>query len=120
MHPCNRGETPTRSVHENAAKTTTATITRPQFCERAELFIGLEACDNGGVCASYFPGELFLRCNAKAMRRRIALQSTACEIRESDWLFCQNLVNAYTSLRDFHHHSPFLVPGATLVWKATP
>jgi hypothetical protein len=56
MHPCNRGETPTRSVHENAAKRRAATTTRPQFCERAELFIGVEACDNGGVCASYFPG----------------------------------------------------------------
>ena len=54
MHPCNRGETPTRSVHENAANRKVATITRAEFCERAELFIAERSSDSGGRCASNF------------------------------------------------------------------
>src|SRR5919106_5873530 len=59
MHPCNRGETLTRSVQENAANRTAAIRTRAQRCERPELFIGLGACDNDGVCASSFPRKIF-------------------------------------------------------------
>src|SRR4026207_1630435 len=54
MHPCNCGETLTRSVQENAANSTAATRTRGQVCERPELFIGVGACDNSWVCASNF------------------------------------------------------------------
>src|SRR5215471_13857745 len=54
MDPCNRGELLTRSVQENAANRTAATRTRAQVCERPGMFIGLGACDNGGVNASNF------------------------------------------------------------------
>src|SRR5262249_12784243 len=54
MYPCNRGEMLTRSVHENAANRTVAMRTRTQVCERPELFIGSEACDNRGIRASKF------------------------------------------------------------------
>src|SRR5215831_7670605 len=54
MHPCNRGEMLTRSVQENAANTTAATRTRPQLCERPQLFIGHGACNNGALWASNF------------------------------------------------------------------
>jgi len=57
MHPCNRGETLTRSVQEKAANRTLATKTRAQVCERPDLFIGLGACDNCWVCASNILGS---------------------------------------------------------------
>ena len=57
MHPCNRGETLTRSVQENAAKRTVATRIRAQVCERPELFIGLGACDNWRGLRKQFSGE---------------------------------------------------------------
>src|SRR6188508_1484038 len=55
MHPCNRGETLTRSVQENTANRTLVTTIRPQLCERTELFIGIAACGSGLSCTSNFP-----------------------------------------------------------------
>src|SRR5262245_53991215 len=54
MHSCNRGETLTRSVQENAANRTAATRARARSCERPELFIGFAACDDRSIHASNF------------------------------------------------------------------
>src|SRR6187551_1429664 len=54
MHLCNRGETLTRSVQENAANRAAATRARALICERPELFIGFGACGNRRLHASNF------------------------------------------------------------------
>ena len=73
MYPCTCGETLTRSVHENAANRTAAMRTRTQVCERPELFISPEDCDNRKSSASHFLLGLRRLCTSKAMQGRIAL-----------------------------------------------
>jgi|SRR4029453_706080 hypothetical protein len=75
MHPCNRGETPTRSVQENAANRTAATTTRAQFCERTKLFIALRSSDSGARCASNFLSEISFYASQKRRGDAYALQS---------------------------------------------
>src|SRR5580765_545927 len=69
MRACNCGEKLTRTVHENAANSMAATKIRAQVCERPELFIRIGASDNGGVCASNFPGRARRVCCPEVTRR---------------------------------------------------
>src|SRR6476661_9251846 len=62
MHPCNRGETLTRSVHENAANRKVVTTTRAHFCERAELFIALRSSNSRRRCANNLLGTTRKSC----------------------------------------------------------
>src|SRR5215469_13952868 len=85
MYPCNRGEMLTRSVHENAANRMLAIRARVPVCERPELFIGFEACDNRGIRASSFlwsSSRLASRCDSRLERNAMTgsqrLRACAC------------------------------------------
>src|SRR6516165_8806010 len=77
MHSCNRGETLTRSVQENAANRMAATRTRPQLCERPELFIGFGACDDRRIHASNFLAD----CSFYTLQRRCEAASHSKALR---------------------------------------
>src|SRR5262249_24001669 len=118
MDPCNRGELLTRSVQENAANRTAARRTRAQVCERPGMFIGLGACDNGGVNASNFLlDRLFHTFQNDASTHRIPKHCVGNASETPDPL---SFGTAHASLRRFYCRAPALLAGATLVWNATP